>query len=341
MKIPEARELTFPTLEALAALGGSGTLHEINALVIDSVGFSPEQLAVKKAGTNQTVVEARLGWARTSLKRTGEIYNPRRGLWALEGVEVSDWEAKNIWYGTCIGCGMVIEKKTAGWYNGVERIVRCTTCGKPSEVAESPVVEDLTPERSPVSNLREDPVSGSSMLREAQSRNDQNYLKGATGEYLTGVKFKADLHDGIVVLSDRFVPGSLSNVDHIVVAPSGVWVVETKNWHGKIRYKESVFKGTKRLMVGEYDRTTKIDAMFGLVIPVAQVVNDKSVDVRPAMVLLDGNWAFGSMFRRLVHKTVLITGLDHLVKEINAPGRLDVEQINEIAARLDDAFVPR
>lgn len=340
MKIPEARELMFPTLEALATLGGKGTPHEINEAVIASVGFSNEQLAVKKAGTNQTVVDVRLESARTALKRSGEIYNPRRGLWALADVVVSDWERKTLHYGSCEVCGTVFSLKgvSEGWLNVVERTVRCLPCG----VDDDRDGENVEPTEVVLEPLSNDPVSGSSMLREAQARQDQRgWLKGATGEYLTGVRLHRELNEGIIVLSDRCVPGVVSNVDHIVIAPSGVWVVETKNWLGKIRYRDSTFAGTKRLMVGEYDRTPKVDAMFALILPVAQVVADKSVDVNGVMILIEGNWGFGSKFKKYVHKEILITDIPEAIRRINQPGPLSAERIAQIAKALDEAFTAK
>jgi hypothetical protein len=35
-----------------------------------------------------------------------------------------------------------------------------------------------------------------------------------------------------VVLHDREVPGTRANIDHLVVAGDGVWVVDTKRWAG-------------------------------------------------------------------------------------------------------------
>ena len=38
-----------------------------------------------------------------------------------------------------------------------------------------------------------------------------------------------------VVLHDRAVPGTRANIDHLVVAADGVWVVDTKRWAGTAR----------------------------------------------------------------------------------------------------------
>jgi restriction system protein len=83
--IPQYHGFLNPVLKALKALGGSGTLKEINDHVIESSGFTSE--AVEKLHNpetgNETEIEYRLAWARTYLKQYGLINNSARGVWSL------------------------------------------------------------------------------------------------------------------------------------------------------------------------------------------------------------------------------------------------------------------
>src|SRR3954451_14109389 len=83
--LPPYDALMNPLLHVLKALGGSGTIEEINAKVIEAVGLSDEQLEIihDPERGSQTEVEYRLAWARTYLKRYGVIDNSSRGVWAL------------------------------------------------------------------------------------------------------------------------------------------------------------------------------------------------------------------------------------------------------------------
>lgn len=83
--IPPYNTFMNPVLQALKALGGSGTIEEIDAKVSDLVDLSDEQLEVihNPERGSQTEVEYRLAWARTYLKRYGLIDNSSRGVWAL------------------------------------------------------------------------------------------------------------------------------------------------------------------------------------------------------------------------------------------------------------------
>jgi Nuclease-related domain len=58
-----------------------------------------------------------------------------------------------------------------------------------------------------------------------------NFLKGATGEQIVARKID-DLPDGFCVIHDLATP--FGNLDHVVVGPTGVFVLETKNWKGVI-----------------------------------------------------------------------------------------------------------
>lgn len=84
-KVPPHDQLMNPTIQALHALGGSGTIEEINAKVIQLIDFSDEQLEQlhnpERGG--QTEVEYRLSWSRTYLKKFGVLENSSRGVWAL------------------------------------------------------------------------------------------------------------------------------------------------------------------------------------------------------------------------------------------------------------------
>lgn len=71
---------------------------------------------------------------------------------------------------------------------------------------------------------------------------------GAQGERLTAIALDQLRSEGFVVLHDRLIPGSAANIDHIVIGPPGVAVVETKSYRGTIRvYGGDVFiRGYRR-----------------------------------------------------------------------------------------------
>jgi hypothetical protein len=155
------------------------------------------------------------------------------------------------------------------------------------------------------------------------------------------------VNEGAVILTDRQVPGTKSNIDHIVVAPSGVWIIDSKVWKGKIEYKSVTKMSTaKRLFVGGKDRTPAVEAIFNLVIPVAQIIGDRSVPIKPALVFVEGDWSDTSASRILTNKphqhlSVWISWPKAIWKKINEPGPLDADAVKRIGANLDAALRPR
>lgn len=230
--------------------------------------------------------------------------------------------------------------KELGWHNAEIKKVRCGECGPPdaSPRSDSPV----EPEK-----MRPDPVGGSAALREAQVRRDRNWLKGAAGEYLMDQSLHRRLNEDAVILTDRAIPKTKSNIDHVVIAPSGVWIIDSKKWKGKIEYKADSFTSvTMHLYVDGKDRTSAIEAIYGLVIPVAQIIDDRSIPIHPALVFIEGNWSYRSFpglpFNKpRQHEGVWITPPKMLADKINEPGRLSAETVRQLAKKLDEALKPR
>jgi restriction system protein len=81
--IPPYHELLWPTLQAVADLGGSASISEIVETVLKREGFSDAQQAVLHNEGPETEIGYRLAWARTYLKGMGLLTNSSRGVWAL------------------------------------------------------------------------------------------------------------------------------------------------------------------------------------------------------------------------------------------------------------------
>ncbi|MFT3659941.1 MAG: nuclease-related domain-containing protein [Gordonia sp. (in: high G+C Gram-positive bacteria)] len=61
----------------------------------------------------------------------------------------------------------------------------------------------------------------------------QNWALGAAGELDTHGLLAESLPGPAIVLHDVAVPGSKTNLDHIVLTPHGLFVIDTKNWSGR------------------------------------------------------------------------------------------------------------
>lgn len=81
--VPSYSELLWPTLQAAIALGGSASIAELDAAVIEREQLTPEQQSVLLSGGRQALVQNRLAWARTYLKGMGLLANSARGVWSV------------------------------------------------------------------------------------------------------------------------------------------------------------------------------------------------------------------------------------------------------------------
>lgn len=84
VNLPTYDKLMVPVFKALKELGGSGTVHEINAKAIAIAGITEVQAAIEHQGEGaDTEIEYRLHWTRSYLKKYGVLENSKRGVWAL------------------------------------------------------------------------------------------------------------------------------------------------------------------------------------------------------------------------------------------------------------------
>ncbi len=83
MPIPKHYELFNPVLQGLNELGGSGTIAELDEMVMRHLQLTPEDMGQLHTGGPKTEVSYRLAWARTYLKFYGLIDNSQRGVWSL------------------------------------------------------------------------------------------------------------------------------------------------------------------------------------------------------------------------------------------------------------------
>ena len=71
------------------------------------------------------------------------------------------------------------------------------------------------------------------------------WARGAAGEAVTAAILESLPRRRWVVLHDLALPGSRANVDHLVIGPTGVWVVDTKAYRARItvRWRQVLVAG--------------------------------------------------------------------------------------------------
>lgn len=88
----------------------------------------------------------------------------------------------------------------------------------------------------------------------------RSWLQGARAEYRTGKLLNRMRREGWGVLHDRRVPRSRANLDHVLVHPSGEFLVyvDTKAWHAA----KAIIRVTGgRLMYGPWSQSNKVETV--------------------------------------------------------------------------------
>ncbi|UDY35326.1 nuclease-related domain-containing protein [Dermatobacter hominis] len=107
----------------------------------------------------------------------------------------------------------------------------------------------------------------------------------------------ADLTDRrATVLDDVELPSCRTDVDHVVVAPNGVWIVDVMACTGSVELREvgGFFRTEHRLHVDGRDRTTALDTLVWQRAAVDELLGRElptaaGTPVHTALVLLDGD----------------------------------------------------
>jgi hypothetical protein len=106
------------------------------------------------------------------------------------------------------------------------------------------------------------------------------WRRGAAGERRTARLLDPLERQGWAVLHDLAVPGSRANIDHLVIGPGGVFVIDSKQYRGRLQLDPS-----GRLWHGRYPLAPTLRAVSFEADQAAQVLPDPGVAVVPIMAV--------------------------------------------------------
>jgi hypothetical protein len=252
----------------------------------------------------------------------------------------------------CLLCGQSLEKGTEALYHVATKTVRCIEC-KPgdtsSEIATGSAGASAHREYERRRTARElrvkaqfgNVIGGLALAITGEPQSTRAWKGGSIGEQklaeaLAGV-------EDLIVLHDRRVPGTRGNIDHIIVAPPGVFVVDAKRYEGLIRIRDrgGLFSRDDRLYVGGRDCSALATNMGWQTSAVTEALGSAGVDpaevpVTPVLCFVDGEWPL--LLPPESYKGVRIEGKRSLKKLVSGPRVLNREQIDRISRLLATAF---
>jgi hypothetical protein len=173
------------------------------------------------------------------------------------------------------------------------------------------------------------------LLRSLQDppAHELSWERGAAGEETVATSLGRRCRGHVVLLHDRRIPGRRMNIDHLAVAPSGVWVIDTKRYKGRVEVAKPLF-GKPTLKIRGCDKTPLVRAVTRQVAAVETVVAG-AAPVKGVLCFVDGELPLLG--------TLTIDGLAlvyprALAKRLNAAGPVGANAIDELAARLAARF---
>jgi hypothetical protein len=161
------------------------------------------------------------------------------------------------------------------------------------------------------------------------------WATGADGETRTARFLEPLSAEGFRVLHDRRIPGSRANIDHIVIGPPGVFVVETKSFGGqlKVRGNETYVAGRRKTAMLE---EAKREA---LAVQVALAPELEALGI-PVVPIICVHRASLPWFGARAGGVRIVSGKDLAKRLREADARLAPDAVERLAAAAANSLAP-
>jgi hypothetical protein len=252
----------------------------------------------------------------------------------------------------CSGCGRELAPGTEAIWDRAARTATCAGCtAKPFERGTAGASSlrryaGLHEAREAHAKERFGRLSGVYLRVTSEPQSTLAWAQGGQGEKRVGA-FLETLHDDetIVVLHDRRIPRSRANIDHLAVTANGVFVIDAKNYAGKVRRidKGGWFSSDPRLYVGRRDCTKLVAGMAKQVAAVREALGEPTIAefelrITPVVCFVAAEW---SLFAKpLRFGSVWVEWSKSLGERLTTPGPLSPEHVQTLAKRVASALPP-
>ena len=171
------------------------------------------------------------------------------------------------------------------------------------------------------------------------------WATGAVGEERLGARLNDLASPSVRVLHDRRIPRTRANIDHIVVCPSGVLVIDAKKYKGRpqLRVEGGILRPrTETLIVGRRNCSKLVDGVLRQVDLVRAAFDGtpshEGLAVRGMLCFVGADWPLigGSFSTRGVE----VLWPKKAAAQIQQPGPLDDAEIDAIHRCLAESFPP-
>ena len=142
--------------------------------------------------------------------------------------------------------------------------------------------------------------------------------------------------EGVLVLHGRRVPNLRATIDHVAVAPTGVYVIATRSAEGSIAVLRRSFSRKHDLYVGKKRCTAWVSALATPFDAVHRALAGESIPMWPTVATVHVEWP--SVPWSFTIEGVTVVSWPTLRKQLGKPGRLQPETIERLAQTLHVAL---
>lgn len=176
-------------------------------------------------------------------------------------------------------------------------------------------------------------LGGIAVALSDEKQSTRAWERGAIGEERLGARLNA-LLPHVAVLHDRRIPGSRANIDHLVVTPAGIWVIDAKRYKGRPELKIEgglLRPRVEKLVIGGRDKSNLVDGVLRQVELVSAA--SPAAPVVGALCFVEADWPLvgGAFVTRGVHVLWPKRLAKHLAAET---GAVDVGATHALLASL-------
>ncbi len=179
-------------------------------------------------------------------------------------------------------------------------------------------------------------VGGILLALGSEPTHETAWARGAGGEERIAEALAKHLKDGTMLLHDRRIPRSRANIDHLAIAPSGVWVIDAKRYKGKVAVPKPLF-GQPKLTIAGRDKSKLVEGLAKQValVEAAMVEIAPEAPVHGALCFVDADLP---MLGKLTFKGFPLLYPKSLAKRINEAGPLPQQRVPAVATELAIRF---
>ena len=183
-------------------------------------------------------------------------------------------------------------------------------------------------------------IGGLLLALQSAPQHESAFHQGAVAERAVAdsLAMRTD-SDRVITLHNRRMPSGRGDIDHLAIAPTGVWVIDTKDWKGKVEIRASWF-GESRLLIRGRDCTKLIDGLETQIAAVRAALDGSGCDdikVQGALCLTKADLPF---LRTQALRGHVLLYRRALAKRLDADGPLSSVSIEHLARHLATLLPP-